>query len=106
MKAQYCYVRMLNTPLNLCSVCGGLGLACLDKIHVRHAFRGCVKSDNTLDSRITTLEPAVLAPLYIENLMCYPTLDKLRLRHLFRGCVKSDYTFGFVITTLEPAVLA
>ena len=63
-----------NTPLNLCLVCGGLDLACLDKIHIRHAFRGCVKSDNTLDSDIMTLEPAVLASLYIENLMCYPTL--------------------------------
>ena len=48
---------VLNTPLNLCSVCGGLGLACLDKIHMRHAFRGCVKSDITLDSH------AVLASL-------------------------------------------
>ena len=67
-------ISTFNTPLNLCSVCGGLGLACLGEIHVWHAFRGCVKSDNTLDSRITTLEPAVLASLYLENLMCYPTL--------------------------------
>ena len=36
---------------------------------------GCVKSDNTLDSHITTLEPAVLTSLYIENLMCYATHD-------------------------------
>ena len=31
-----------NTPLKFCSVCGGLSLACLDKIHIRHAFRGFV----------------------------------------------------------------
>ena len=65
----------VNTPLNLCSVCGGLGVACLGEIHIRHAFMGCVKSDNTLDSHITTLEPAVLASLYIENPMCYATHD-------------------------------
>ena len=63
------FMRMakLNTPLNFCSVCGGLGLACLDEIHIRHAFRGCVKSDNTLDSRITTLE---LAFRYISKISC------------------------------------
>ena len=58
----------LNTPLNLCSVCGGLGVVCLGEIHVGHAFRGCVKSDNTLDSRITTLELAFSR--YISKISC------------------------------------
>ena len=68
-KDSYSSLAIVNTPLNLCSVCGGLGLACLDKIHIRHAFRRCVKSDNTLDCRITTLELA-FSRRYISKISC------------------------------------
>ena len=55
-------IDAFNTPLNLCSVCGGLGLACLGIFHIRHAFRGCVinKSDNAHENYMGDLDLTTL----------------------------------------------
>ena len=80
----------INTPLNLCSVCGDLGLACLDKIHIGHAFRGCVKSDNTLDFRITALELA-FSRRYKSKISC---IILLLIKDYLRANTTRKYEFS------------
>ena len=60
----------ISILLNLCSVCGSLGLACLDKIHIRHALGDVLRViTHSRDCRITTLELA-FSRRYISKISC------------------------------------